>query len=222
MKKIFEGKIYDIVPKSDGIIFSYQKAVIDEGEVVCFKMISIENSLMTDIGKNIYWNEKFGSNYHAALQQGENFVMTKSIPLALGRAFLCDENGNAYLIDSNGSAALAGEIKHHGNPPSSIAFYKNNLWATFESTNVLMRFNINTMRNELRVGGKVSPFNRPKNIYIEDDTAYICNAGSNNIVKINLESYAIDEYRSFEESPLGFVKSGGFEFVLLESGLYLM
>lgn len=51
MKKIFEGKIYDIVPKSDGIIFSYQKAVIDEGEVVCFKMISIENSLMTDIGK---------------------------------------------------------------------------------------------------------------------------------------------------------------------------
>ena len=31
MKKIFEGKIYEVLPKSDGIVFPYQKAVVDEG-----------------------------------------------------------------------------------------------------------------------------------------------------------------------------------------------
>ena len=56
MKKIFDGKIYEILPKSDGIIFPYQKAVIDQGDVVWYKMLSIENSSLTDVSENIYLN----------------------------------------------------------------------------------------------------------------------------------------------------------------------
>ena len=49
MKKIFDGKIYEILPKPDGIIFPYQKAVIDEGDVVWYKMLSIDDSNMTEV-----------------------------------------------------------------------------------------------------------------------------------------------------------------------------
>ena len=79
MKKIFDGKVYEILPKSDGIIFPYQKAVVDEGDIVWYKMLSLENSNLTDIGKNVYWNLKFGSNYAIAVNTINNFVSTKSV-----------------------------------------------------------------------------------------------------------------------------------------------
>ncbi len=222
MKKIFEGKIYEVLPKSDGIVFPYQKAVVDEGDIVWYKMLSIENSNMTDISKNTYWNLKFGSNYAVAVNTAKNFVETKALLLPNGRLLLCCNNGQVFIIDSDGIINIAGELKYRDFSPSGIAFYKNGIWASFENSNVLMRFNINTMRAELRIGGKNSPFDRPQNIFVENQIAYVCNAGSNNIVKVNLEDYSVDELYTFEEPVHSYVKSGKFEFVLLDSGLYVI
>ena len=222
MKKIFDGKIYEMLPKSDGIIFPYQKAVVDDGDIVWYKMLSFENSNITDVSKNVYWNLKFGSNYAVAVNTAKNFVTTKAILLPNNRLFLCCDNGQVFVIDPDGMLNIAGELKYRDNPPNDIAFYKNSIWASFENHNVLIRFNINTMRAELRIGGKSSPFNKPQGVFIEGSTAYVCNTGTNNIVKIDLENYSVEEYYSFEEPVYSYVKSGNFEFVLLESGLYII
>ena len=74
MKKIFDGKIYELLPKSDGIVFPYQKAVVDEGDIVWYKMFSLENTIMSDVSETIYWNLKFGSNYNVAVELCKNFV----------------------------------------------------------------------------------------------------------------------------------------------------
>lgn len=222
MKKIFDGKVYEVLPKSDGIIFPYQKAVVDEGDIVWYKMLSFENSLMADVSETVFWNIKFGSNYAVALKLCQNFVSLKSIILPDGRLFLCADNGQTYIIDTDGLINIAGELKYRDEVPSSIAFYKNSIWASFCDANILMRFNINTMRAELRIGGKSSPFNNPKNIFIEGNFAYVCNSGANNIVKVDLENYSVDELYTFEESVHSYVKSGNFEFALLDSGLYIL
>lgn len=222
MKKIFDGKIYEVLPKADGIVFPYQKAVIDEGDVVWYKMLSFENSLMTDVSETVYWNIKFGSNYMIAVKLCQNFVSLKSIILPNGRLFLCTENGQAFIIDPDGMINIAGELKYRDQVPSDIAFYKNSIWASFSATNVLIRFNINTMRAELRIGGKNSPFNSPQNIFIENNFAYVCNSDSNNIVKVDLENYSVDELCTFEETVHSYIKSGNYEFVKLDSGLYLI
>ncbi len=222
MNKIFEGKIYDILPKTDGIIFSYQKAHIDDGEVVWFKMLSLENALMTDVGKNIYWNIKFGGNYEAAVKTVKNFVAVKSVILPGNRLFLCDDDGQAFVIDSDGSVNLVGELKYRDKAPSGIAFHQNSIWASFADRNVLMRFNINTMRAELRIGGKNSPFDKPYGIYIDGDDAYVSNSGSKNLVKVNLKNYTVEERYNFEEPIRSYIKSGNYEFVLLDSGLYVI
>lgn len=222
MKQIFNGKIYEVLPKSDGIIFPYQKAVIDDGDVVWYKMLSFENSTMSDVSEMVFWNIKFGGNYSAALKLSQNFVCLKSIILPNGRLFLCDENGQVYIIDSDGLINIAGELKYRDELPTSIALYKNSIWASFADTNVLIRFNINTLRAELRIGGKSSPFNKPKNIFVENNFAYVCNFGSNNIVKVDLDNYSVDEVYTFEEGVHSYVKSGKYEFALLDSGLYLL
>ena len=222
MKKIFDGKIYEIMPKTDGIIFPYQKAVVDEGDVVWYKMLSFENQTMTDVSETVFWNIKFGSNYPVALQLCKNFVSLKSIILPSGRLFLCDEKGQVFIIDNDGLINIGGELKYRDEMPSCIAFHKNSIWASYANTNVLIRFNINTLRAELRIGGKSSPFNNPQNFFICDDTAYVCNNGTQSIVKVNLENYSVEDYCAFEEGVKAFVKSGIYEFVLLDSGLYLM
>lgn len=222
MKKIFDGKIYEILPKSDGIIFSYQKAVIADGDVVWYKMLSFENSNMTDISKNIYWNLKFGSNYAVAVETCNNFVSTKALLLPNSRLLLCCDNGQVFIIDPDGMINIAGELKYRGQAPSDIALYKNGIWASFENNNALIRFNINTMRTELRIGGNNSPFDKPLGIFTENQTAFVCNSASNNIVKVDLENYSVEELYTFEEPVYSYMKSGGYEFVLLESGLYVI
>ena len=222
MKKIYDGKIYEVLPKSDGIIFPYQKAVIDDGDVVWYKMLSFENSLLTDVSENVYWNIKFGSNYLVATKLCKNFVMAKSIILPNGRLFLCAENGQAFIVDTDGMINILGELKYRDQIPSDIAFYKNCIWASFSDANVLIRFNINTMRAELRIGGNHSPFNSPCGLFIDGSFAYVCNSGNNSIVKVDLENYSVDELYNFEESVKSYIKSGGYEFAMLDSGLYLL
>lgn len=222
MKKIFDGKIYEILPKSDGIIFPYQKAVVDEGDIVWYKMLSLENSLMTDVSENIYMNMKFGSNYNVAVNVCKNFVSEKALILPDGRTLLCSDNGQVFIIDTDGMINISGEIKYRDQAPTAIAYYKNSLWASFRDNNVLIRFNINTMRAELRIGGKTSPFDAPEDIFTLGEWAYVCNSGSNKLIKVNLESYSVEDYYNFEEPVYRYVKSGSFEFVLLPSGLYVI
>lgn len=222
MKKIFDGKIYEMLPKSDGIIFPYQKAVVEEGDIVWYKMLSFENSVLSDASETVYWNVKFGSNYLIAKKLCQNFVLAKSIILPNGRLFLCSNNGQVFIIDTDGMINIAGELKYHDQIPTGIALYKNSIWASFADHNVLIRFNLSTLRVELRIGGKSSPFNNPRNIFIEDRFAYVCNGDTNSIVKVDLENYSVDPLYTFEEPVRSYIKSGNFEFALLDSGLYLL
>ncbi len=220
MKKIFDGKIYELLPKSDGILFPYQKAVVDEGDIVWYKMFSLQNSIMSDVSETIYWNIKFGSNYTVAVELCKNFVSEKAIMLPNGRLLLCNENGQVFVIDPDGMINIGGEIKYRDQSPSAIAYYKNSIWASFKESNVLIRFNINTMRVELRIGGKTSPFDCPEDIFIDGEWGYVCNSGSKKLIRVNLENYTLEDLYEFDEPVFSFVKSGKNEFVLLESGLY--
>ena len=81
MKKIFSGRVFDVLPLSDGIIFSYCKDVIDENTIVSYKMISFENGHFTDVARNIYLLTKFGNNYKATAMFCGNYITAKSIVL---------------------------------------------------------------------------------------------------------------------------------------------
>ena len=63
MKQIFAGEIFEVMPLSGGIIFSYCKEKKDDNIVVAYKMISFDNGRFTDVAKNIYLITKFGKHY---------------------------------------------------------------------------------------------------------------------------------------------------------------
>ncbi len=222
MKKIFAGEVYEILPQSNGIIFSYCKDVIEENVVVAYKMLSFETGRFTDIAKNIYLLTKFGNNYKAIMANCDNYITVKSIVLPNSKVFLLSTDGKAQLIDTDGTPIWQGSLTYRDAVASDIVLYKNCLWACYCDTNVLVRYNLATMREELRIGGNKSPFSKPKSMFIEGNTVTVANQGSQKLIQVNLDSYSILEDQEFEEPVNQYVKSAGYRFVLLKSGVYMI
>ncbi len=222
MKQIFDGEVYEILPLPNGIIFSYCKEIINEKVVVAYKMINFDTGRLSDIAKNIYLLTKFGNNYKSVVKHCENYITVKSIILSNGKIFLLFKNGLAKLIDTDSTVIWQGEFSYRTQTASDIVIHKNSLWACIPECNVLLRYNLNTMREELRIGGKKSPFDRPKSMFLEGDTVTVCNQGSQKLVNVNLESYVVLDDEEFPEPVLQYIKADIYRFVILKSGLYII
>ena len=223
MKQIFEGEVYEILPLSNGILFSYCIEVTDDQKVVIgYKMISFENGRMTDITKNVYLAAKFGNNYNTIIKHCDNYITARSIVLPSGKILLFSKDGVAKLINTDSSVTWQGTLTYRSFTASDIIIHKHSLWACFSDCNVLLRYNLSNMREELRIGGKSSPFDKPRSMYLEGDVATICNKGSKKLTQINLETYAVEDEQEFEEEVLQYSKSANHRFVILNSGLYIL
>ena len=222
MKQVFFGEIYEALPLSNGIIFSYCKEILDEGVVVSYKMISFETGRFTDVAKNIYLLTKFGNNYKAVLELVGNYITVKSILLPGSKLFLMNEDGFAQLLDSDITPLWTGYLAYRGDAPSDIVLHDNALWAVYSQSNVLLKYNLATMKEELRIGGGVSPFNKPQSLFVEGNKIMVSNSGSNNLIEIDLNSYSVFEFEKFAESVFQYIKVGDYRFAVLASGIYLI
>ena len=222
MQKIFEGEIFEVLPLSNGIIFSYCKDIVDDNIMVAYKMISFENGRFTDVAKNVYMLTKFGNNYKAVSALCDNYITVKSILLPNGKVFLMQTDGTATLLDNDATPVWTGSLVYRYCCPNDILLYNNALWVCYADCDVLLRHNLSTMREELRIGGAKSPFSKPRNLFLEGDCAMVSNQESKSIIGINLKDYTIFEYENFEETLYQYINVSGNRFVVLESGLYLV
>ncbi len=223
MEKLFDGRVFEILPTTNGIIFSYLSGEQEEGKVeVSYKMISFDSRRITDIAKNVYMVTKFGNGYKAVEKLCENYITVKSLILPGGKFFILHDDGTAQLVGSDGEPVWTGSMVYKGFIPSDIILFGDGLWACYEKGNLLLKFSLTNMKQELRVGGKGSPFDGPCDLFEEDNTLIICNKGSAKIQSIDLKDYNILEYETFEEPLLQYVNVGGYRFIVLESGLYIL
>ncbi len=222
MKQIFAGEVYEVLPIMNGLIFSYKKEEISDQTIVGYKMISFSSGQFTDVERNIYRLTKFGNNYTEVIKQIGNYVQVKSLLLAGGKIFLLFPDGKATLLDLDATPVWSGNLLYKGEAPSDVKLHGNALWATYEEKNVLIRFNLNTMRNDLRLGNRKEPFSAPKDIFIEEDRAVVSNFGSKKLIAVNLNDYTVEELEEFEEGILQYICIDEKRIVILESGLYLL
>lgn len=222
MKKVFSGEVYEVLPISNGLIFSYCKDVVDQSTVVAYKMITFDNGRFTDIAKNIYLLTKFGNNYKAVAAICDNYITAKSIVLPNSKVFLLSADGEARLLGADALPVWTGELKYRGCNATDIALYKNALWASFADCNVLLRYNLTAMREELRIGGNKSPFDKPSGLFVDGDTVMVSNVGSSKLIEVNLNTYSVFDYEEFSEPVRQYVKVGENRFAVLDSGLYLV
>lgn len=221
MTSVFEGDILHVIPMENGIIIAYAEDRSETQITAAFKMISFDTDKTTNVAKNIYQLSKFGANYRSFCIQVQNYFTCKTIIFPSEKMLVLERDGTVELLDTDASFLWAGKLLYKSTPPSSMALFENKLWATFPEHNVLVRYNINTMREELRIGGgNSSPFAQPCDIFVKGDFAYICNLGSLQILKVELNTYSLEVYEEFTQPVKQYLEVDNKRFVVMDTGVY--
>jgi len=223
LNKVFNSDAMSMYPLPKGFIIIAKKSDIVDKLVVSYKLISFENGTMSPVTKGVFQLAKFGNNFKTFEMQVPNYVTCKIASLDNQRLFVVTPDGIAKVMDHDGYAQWQGTMKYKGFGPTDIAVQGHTLWAAFTENNALIRFNLRTMREELRIGGSNdSAFNKPQGLWINKDanTMLVCNTGANSILEVNLKSYTVYEYAQFEEPVHQYMKILSNEIVLLDSGIY--
>ncbi len=225
VKKLFSEQIFDILSYESGFIIVYRRPEIEDKVAVSFRSVSLENGVVSQRTKSDYEFIKFGENHTNANFKVGNFVTSSCVKLPNGNVFVVSDEGEARILDPEGYIEWQGTIRYKECGPASIAHHGHTLWASFPERNALIRFNLRTMREELRIGGSAdSSFAGPKGLWVNEaeDKLIVCNEKANNILEVNMKTYTVHERASFEEPVHKYVKIGKNELVVLDSGLYLL
>ncbi len=223
MERIYDSTALCIIPLSDGMVFAYCQDKTDDQMTVAYKTVSFESGALLNVTADFFCVAKFGTKYRSYLLQVDNPITCKLVDLPNGNVLMVDDKSDAKIISDDISVVWSGNLSHRGNPLSSVAVDGNSLWCAYKDSGVLVRRNLRTMRDELRLGGGRSPvIAAPKSVWCEDGIMRVCDCENCKIFEIDLNSYSITVYREFEEPVHQYIKIRSYEFVLLDSGIYML
>lgn len=221
MKKIFNENAIHMLPLPKGFIIASKQNEYNDKIIVAYKMVSFEDGSITSITRNVYQLAKFGNNFKSFEIQLKDYLNCRTVLLPDRRLFAVYPDGNATIFDTEARVEWQGTLIYKNHGPADIALHGHTLWASFPESNALIRFNLRTMREELRIGGSSdSAFSSPEGLWVNGDSLLVCNPGSNKIGEVNLKTYTVYEYAEFDEPVHQYIKVNSNEMVLLDSGVY--
>ncbi len=223
LKTVFTGEVLHALRLEHGMLIAYCEEKDDVRMTVAFKMVSFDTGKITNVAKNIYQLSKFGSNYKAFCMQVDNYITCKVLPFHNGKMLIVERDGSAKLLNTDASALWIGSLCYKGLAPSGIDIYENKLWACFPSENVLVRYNLSTMHEELRIGGgKNSPFSSPVDLFIRDRFAFVCNPGTMQLLRVDLETFALNVEEEFTTPVRQYFEADGYRFIVNDDGVFML
>ena len=223
MKKLHNNTALKCFKCENGIIIAFTQATEQGRTVVKYKKISFVDGRASFLSKSDFLYYRFGSNFTSFDMQLPNHLTWKTALLPDSNILAVSKSGEAKILDYDATTVWQGTMAYKGIGPSDIALHKNTLWASFGEGNALIRYNLSSKREELRIGGgEASAFANPGGIHISENTMIVCNTAKNELLKVNLETYEVFKYAEFPEPVYQYLTVGQAEFVLLESGLYVL
>lgn len=222
MKLIAKDKVFSLHPLPDGFLYSYLIEQVDEQLKIGYKMVSFSGGKISNVTKNIYMLTKFGSAYKSFIDKINNYLTCFAIPLENGQCFIIETSGSAVLYGAEGEEIWADTLLYKKSAPGGIAVNGNSVWISFTDSNVLIRYDLKTLRQELRIGGEHSPFIKPTGLFPAGSKIFICSEGDNCIWKMDCSTYHTELYYDFEEKVKDYKFINKYEIVVLESGIYLL
>lgn len=222
MKQVFNDSVIEVNKSKDGIVFSHRVGEDDGKVTVGFYKAVFSSGEFTKIQKSYYLMAKFLEHYKGIEAKVGNYVTCRACETPDGGMLIVDADGTAKIFDANGEIVNQTVITYHGEPPYSVAVSGRSFWCSYPEDNSIVRYSLKSMREELKLGGSRSAFKEPQGLFIEGGEMFVCNSGTNTLWRIGLSNYAVTEYAHFEEPVHSFMRSGKYEFVILDSGLYLL
>lgn len=221
MIKIFDEKCIHIMQTKDGFVAVLQTEDEDGRPHFRFKHISVKEDTARDIDKDYFKILKFGRHYDNLKMQMDNYLLTICKPLEKDICFTVAPNGIVKILDKQGCLINQGDFNYQSCIPFDVAIGDNVVWASYPELNTAVRYNLSTLRQELRIGGAESKvLHAPNGLLLQDQQLYICNASENQILLLDTVNFTVQEHFSFNEPVYQYIKIEGFNIVRLKSGVY--
>lgn len=223
MIKVVSLDILDLIGFSSGVLFVLRENQSSETVKVSFYSFDLETKSIATVTKNAYLLTKFGSSFAPIAKQLGDYVSCDAAKLWNGHTFIIYSTGEIGVFDEQGNLIKTDDLIYKDAPARDVAVDKNYVWSAVPDKNLIIKYSLLQNRVIMRIGGDDSKtFSSPVSVAEYDGFLYVCNKLSRKIVRIDLNSYSVEDYKEFDEAVYKYVRVGSSEFVILESGVYLL
>ena len=223
MIKIVSLDILDLIGFPSGILFVLKENQDSESVKVSFYSFDTATKSIATVTKNAYLLTKFGNSYSPIAQQLGDYVSCDSARLWNSHTFVIYSSGEIGIFDEQGNLLKTSDIKYRDFPARDVAVENNFIWSVVPDLNIIIKYSLLQNRVVMRiVGDNSTTVSCPVAISEYDGYLYVCNRDSQKINRINLSDYSVEDYKAFDEPVYKFIRVGNSEFVILESGVYLL
>lgn len=223
MIKVVSLDILDLVGFSSGVLFVLKENQNSETVKVSFYSFDLETKSIATVTKNAYLLTKFGSSFAPIAKQLGDYVSCDVAKLWNGDTFVIYSTGEIGIFDTQGNITKTGDLTYKGFPARDVAADKNYIWCAVTEQNLIIKYSVLQNRVIMRIGGdETETFSSPVSVAEYDGYLYVCNKDSGKIVRVNLETYNVEDYKVFDEAVYKYIKVDESEFVILDSGVYLL
>lgn len=223
MKQILKIHITDIIPFSKGFLFVRQETLRNGDVKVSFFGYDAFEDAIAPITKSVYLLNKFGAAFKPIAGQLGDYVSCDAGKLPNGGAAIIYSTGEMGIFSESGDLKWTGDLFYHDSPAKDIAIENNHIWSVVPDVHAVIRYSIPANKVVMRIGGgSTGTFVTPTAITEHNEILYICDKSTYAIKSVNLSNFTVDDYRHFEEPVHKYIRSADKEFVVLNSGVYML
>ncbi len=223
MIKVVSLDILDLIGFSSGVLFVLREKQNNNSVKVSFYSFDIESKSIASVTKNAYLLTKFGSSFAPIAKQLGDYVSCDAARLWNGHTFIIYSTGEIGIFDENGQLIKNTYLKYKDYPARDVAVDNNYIWSSVPDQNMIIKYSVLQNRVIMRIGGDdSSTFDYPVSVSEYDGYLYVCNKNSKKIKRVKLSNFLVEDYKEFDESVYKYIKVDNNEFVILDSGVYLL
>ncbi len=223
MIKVVSLDILDLIGFQSGILFVLRETQNNDSVKVSFYSFDIETKSIATVTKNAYLLTKFGSAYAPIAKQLGDYVSCDAARLWNGHTFIIYSTGETGIFDEHGNLIKTADLMYKDSPARDVAVDNNYIWSVVPEQNLIIKYSLLQNRVIMRIGGDDSDtFSHPVSVSEYDGYLYVCNKNSKKIKRIELKNFLVEDYKEFDESVYNYVRVDNNEFVILDSGVYLL
>lgn len=223
MIKIVSLDIVDLISFPSGVLFVLKENLENNSVKVSFFSFDIATKSIATVTKNAYLLTKFGPSYSPIAKQLGDYVSCDTAKLWNGQTFIIYSTGEIGIFDEKGQLIHTGDLIYNNFPARDVTTDNNFIWSVVPSGNLIVKYSLLQNRVVMRIGGDNSTtFSNPISIEEYDGYLYVCNQDSKMIKRVKLSDFSVEEYKEFDEPIYKYLRVGTSEFVVLESGVYML
>lgn len=223
MIKISDREIIDIVKYDDNKIIIVEKRPL--GELDKYKanyyILNFTNGSKEHITKNAYLLKKFGASFQGITDTITNYVQCDAVTFPSRNVLVIFPNGQTGLFNEFGEMKWSGVLNYNDSICSSIAEDGDYFWTTCADENCVIRYTADSIKLDLRIGGKGSAtFDKPIFVSADEKFIYVCNENGR-IRKISKTNFAISDIDETYPNLKKFYKFGKFSIICTSNSAYI-